>query len=113
MPLPIDPRVVEECRALAAQIAGDVQSFIDRHTTVSIERTVLRAYGVEGADPDGVPLVNTCVERVRAAGELGRGVAQFVGRELVRGAADPMQAAEAIAYGPALVPGPWPPPATL
>jgi beta-lysine 5,6-aminomutase alpha subunit len=101
-PLPIDQSVVDECRALAARVAGDVQAFIDRHTTVAIERTVLRAYGVEGADPDGVPLVNTCVERVRAAGKLGRGISHYLGSRLVRGAAGPQEAAEAIAYDPEL-----------
>jgi beta-lysine 5,6-aminomutase alpha subunit len=99
-PLPIDPNTVAECRALAAAVAGGVMAFIREHTTVSIERTVLRAYGVDGADPDGVPLVNTCVERVRKAGLLGQGIAAFLGRELVRGAATPQEAAEALAYGP-------------
>src|SRR5688572_4173085 len=98
-PLPIDNQVVVECRRLAAAVAGEVQKFIDTHTTVAIERTVLRAYGVEGADPDGVPLVNTCVERFRKGGTLGRGIARFIGRQIVRGAADPQDAAEALAYG--------------
>jgi beta-lysine 5,6-aminomutase alpha subunit len=110
MQLPIDPQVVDECRALAAKIAGDVQSFIDLHTTVAVERTVLRAYGVEGADPDGVPLVNTCVERARAAGALGRGIATHLGRELVRRARGPQEAAEALAYGSDAYAGPEPPP---
>jgi beta-lysine 5,6-aminomutase alpha subunit len=99
-PLPIDPAVVDECRELAAAVAGGVMAFIGQHTTVSIERTVLRAYGVDGADPDGVPLVNTCVERVRAAGGLGRGIAWHLGQKLCHGAANAQEAAEAIAYGP-------------
>jgi beta-lysine 5,6-aminomutase alpha subunit len=98
--LPIDPSVVEECRELASAIAGGVMAFIREHTTVSIERTVLRAYGVDGADPDGVPLVNTCVDRARAAGGLPRGIAWHLGQKLARGAADAQEAAEAIAYGP-------------
>ena len=98
-PLPIDDAVVEECRALAGDIAGGVQRFIDGHTTVSIERTVLRAYGVDGADADGVPLVNSCVDRYLAAGGLGQGIAWWLGRALARGAADPQEAAELLAYG--------------
>src|SRR3954452_6378893 len=101
-PLPIDESMVAECRTLAARVAQGVQDFIDRHTTVSIERTVLRAYGVDGANPDGVPLVNTCVERLLAAGGLGAGIAYWLGRALARGAADPQQAAEELAYGPTL-----------
>src|SRR5437762_1902451 len=70
-PLPIDGAVVDECRRRAARIVEGVHGFIDRHTTVSIERTVLRAWGVEGADPDGVPLVNTCVGRLRPQAQPG------------------------------------------
>jgi beta-lysine 5,6-aminomutase alpha subunit len=76
-----------------------VQRFIDGHTTVSIERTVLRAYGVDGADADGVPLVNSCVDRYLAAGGIGRGIAYWLGRALARGAAGPLEAAEELAYG--------------
>src|SRR5437867_12852646 len=98
-PLPIDPGIIDECRRLAAEIAEGVHRFIDAHTTVSIERTVLRAYGIDGADADGVPLVNSCVDRYLAAGSLGRGIAFWLGRALARGAADPQEAAEALAYG--------------
>ena len=109
-PLPIDQKVVDECRDLAAHVANGVMAFIREHTTVSIERTVLRAYGVDGADPDGVPLVNTCVERIRKSGQLGKGIAHFLGRQIVRGAAGPQEAAEALAYGPELDGGQgWPP----
>ena len=97
-PLPIDPAIVVECRALASRVAESVQRFIDRHTTCSIERTVLRAYGVDGADPDGVPLVNTCVERFVKTDRAGRGIALFLGRALARGAAGPQEAAEELAY---------------
>jgi beta-lysine 5,6-aminomutase alpha subunit len=99
-PLPIDDAVVAECRALAGRVAKGVQDFIDAHTTVSIERTVLRAYGVDGADPNGVPLVNTCVERQLKAGPhcLARGIAFWLGRALARGAAGPQLAAEELAY---------------
>jgi beta-lysine 5,6-aminomutase alpha subunit len=94
--------MVAECRSLAARVAQGVQEFIDRHTTVSIERTVLRAYGIDGADPDGVPLVNTCVDRYLKAGRLERGIAFWLGRALARGAAGPQEAAEELAYGPTL-----------
>ncbi|HXU71554.1 MAG TPA: lysine 5,6-aminomutase subunit alpha, partial [Polyangia bacterium] len=98
-PLPIDDAVVDECRALAGDIAAGVQRFIDAHTTVSIERTVLRAYGIDGADAEGVPLVNTCVDRYLAAGRIGHGIAWWLGRALARGAASPQEAAETLAYG--------------
>src|SRR5206468_1369705 len=82
----------------AGDIAAGVQRFIDAHTTVSIERTVLRAYDIDGANAEGVPLVNTCVDRYLAAGTVGRGIAWWLGRALARGAANPQEAAEELAY---------------
>jgi len=106
-PLPIDHEVVARCRELAAAVASGVHRFIDAHTTVSIERTVLRAYGVDGVDDQGVPLVNRCVERYRQAGVLDRGIAFFLGWALSRRTGVSIQeAAEELAYGdaPGLMP---------
>ncbi len=100
--LPIDQAVVDECRKLAASVAEGVQQFIDAHTTVSIERTVLRAYGVDGADADGIPLVNAAVDRCLAKNRLGHGIATELGRALLRGVRSMQEAAEEIAYGSAL-----------
>lgn len=105
-PLPIDPCVVEECRSLAGQVADQVQSFIFGHTTVSIERTVLRAFGVDGVDGEGVPLVNRCVERYRLARVLDRGIASLLGLVLLQRPQLSMQeAAEELAFGSALPEG--------
>ena len=40
--LNLDPKIIESARLCAAGIAADMQKFIDRHTTVSTERTVVR-----------------------------------------------------------------------
>jgi beta-lysine 5,6-aminomutase alpha subunit len=100
--VPMDPKKVARCRAIAGQIADDVQRYIDAHTTVGVERTILRAYGAEGVDDQGVPLVNTAIERYREAGLLGRGIAFFLGRSLLSGAASVQDAAERLAFGPDL-----------
>ena len=39
--LNLNKEVIKECRILAKGIADDVQSFIDQHTTVAVERTIL------------------------------------------------------------------------
>ncbi len=65
--VPVEQEKVEACRAFAADIADEVQRFIDRHTTVGVERTVARAYGVVGADAEGTPLVNALVDRIHRA----------------------------------------------
>ncbi len=100
--VPMDAGKVARCRALAGDIADDVQRYIDAHTTVGVERTILRAYGADGIDDQGAPLVNTAVERYREAGLIGRGIALLLGRALIAGAANPQEAAERLAYGPEL-----------
>jgi beta-lysine 5,6-aminomutase alpha subunit len=100
--VPMDARKVARCRELAADIADDVQRYIDAHTTVGVERTILRAYGADGVDEKGAPLVNTAVDRYREAGLLGRGIAFFLGRALHAGAATVQDAAERLAYSPEL-----------
>ncbi len=100
--VPMDVRKVARCRELAAEIADDVQRYIDVHTTVGVERTILRAYGAEGVDDQGAPLVNTAVERYREAGLLGRGIAFYLGRALRAGATTVQDAAERLAFAPDL-----------
>jgi len=100
--VPMDAGKVARCRDLAAEIADDVQRYIDAHTTVGVERTILRAYGAEGVDGDGVPLVNIAVDRYADAGLLGRGIAHFLGRALLAGAKTPQDAAERLAFAPEL-----------
>jgi beta-lysine 5,6-aminomutase alpha subunit len=98
--VPVDERTVAECRRIAGDIADDVQRYIDGHTSVGVERTVLRAYGVEGVDDQGVPLVNALVERLHTNKALGRGASFYLGRELVRGSNGVQEAAERLAFGP-------------
>ncbi|HEX4448429.1 MAG TPA: lysine 5,6-aminomutase subunit alpha, partial [Polyangiaceae bacterium] len=40
--VPVDSAQVARCRALAGEIADDVQRYIDAHTTAGVERTILR-----------------------------------------------------------------------
>jgi beta-lysine 5,6-aminomutase alpha subunit len=98
--VPMDIQKVAACRALAAEVADDVQRYIDMHTSVGVERTVVRAYGIEGVDDQGIPLVNALVDRIHAAGGLGHGVSYFLGRELARGVRTVQEAAERLAFAP-------------
>lgn len=97
----LDDALVARCRSLASDIAGEVQRFIDSHTSSGVERTVLRALGVEGVDAQGAPLVNTLVDRLQRHGLLGLGAAFFVGREMLRRRCSAQVAAEILAYGEA------------
>lgn len=72
--LNLDPAVIAACRADARVIAQEVQGFIDRHTTVAVERSALRLLGVDGVDAFEVPLPNLMVEEAQRAGTLDRGI---------------------------------------
>lgn len=100
--VPMDAKKVARCRELAGAVADDVQRYIDLHTSVGVERTILRSFGVDGVDDHGAPLVNIVVDRYAKAGLLGRGISYFLGRALLAGARDLQDAAERLAYGPEL-----------
>src|ERR1700729_1355975 len=73
--LNLDPAVVREARALAAKAGQPIVEMAQTHTTVSVERAVLRLAGLQGADPDGMPWVNRLVDAVRETTGLEHGVA--------------------------------------
>ncbi|MEJ3744294.1 lysine 5,6-aminomutase subunit alpha [Actinomycetes bacterium KLBMP 9797] len=75
MKLELDAALVARARALAATAGQPVVDLARGHTTVSVERAVLRLAGVTGADPDGIPWVNRLVDAVVADVGLGHGVA--------------------------------------
>src|SRR5436853_3701446 len=82
-----------------------VQAFIDRHTTVSIERTVLRLLGISGAGARGAPLANLIVDRLRDARVLHKGAAYWLGRALrTAPGKDPLHAVERLVAHPEKLP---------
>jgi len=103
--LRLDRAAVERCRALADQVTAQVLELVRRHTTVSIERTVLRLYGLHDAGPRGVPLVNLAVDALHEKKLLDRGAAYWMGYVLRRGATDPVTVVDRIT---ALPPHPEP-----
>src|SRR5690349_24921588 len=98
--LGLDPALVHRARALAAKAGQPVVDLARSHTTVSVERAVLRLAGVTGADPDGIPWVNRLVDAVVADVGLGHGVAAPVFDALLReGSADVTLLAQKAAAG--------------
>src|SRR5579863_5548841 len=100
--VPFDAGKVDTCRALASEIAADVQRYVDDHTTVGVERAILRAYGASGIVEGGIPIVNIAVDRYANAGLLGHGMAYFLGRAILAGARNPQEATERLAFSPEL-----------
>jgi len=73
--LGLDPAVVREARALARRAGQPIVELARTHTTVSVERAVLRLAGLDGADDDGMPWVNRLADAVRDTAGLAHGVA--------------------------------------
>ena len=97
--LALDEGIVEECRQAARQIAEGVGERIAGHTSVSVERTVTRMLGVDGADELEAPLPNLLVQHVQDGGGLGRGIAHWVGNAMIQTGSSPQQIAEAVSAG--------------
>ena len=98
MELRIDRSRVDRCRELAAAIADPVEAFIAAHSTVSVERAVLRLLGVDGVSADDVPLPNAVVDSI-SRDELGRGAALPLGRALAETGLEPAALARALTEG--------------
>jgi beta-lysine 5,6-aminomutase alpha subunit len=84
--LSLDPAMVRQARELAAIAGRPIVEMARSHTTVSVERAVLRLGGLDGAGPgDGMPWVNHLVDAVADAVGLQHGVALPAWDALVTG----------------------------
>ncbi len=73
--LDLDKATVRRARSLARTAGAPIVRLARTHSTVSVERAVLRLAGGAGADPDGIPWVNRLVDVVRDQVGLEHGVA--------------------------------------
>ncbi|WP_130805578.1 lysine 5,6-aminomutase subunit alpha [Senegalia massiliensis] len=97
--LNLDFNKVESARNAAKNIAEDVQKFIDKHSTVSVERTVARLLGIDGVDEIERPLPNVVVDNVKEGGGLERGIAYWIGNAMVHTGEGPQMVAELVSRG--------------
>jgi beta-lysine 5,6-aminomutase alpha subunit len=76
--LGLDNKKIKEARSYALKIAQDTQEFIDKHTTVTVERTVCRLLGIDGVNEFEVPYPNILVDHIVANGKLGNGISNYL-----------------------------------
>lgn len=95
--LNLDRTLVTKARTAARAIAKETQEFVDRHTTETVERTVVRLFGIDGVDDLGVPLANRVVEQVAEGNALGQGVALYFVNGILETGMSPQALAESVA----------------
>lgn len=97
--LHLDESVIHRARSAASQIADGVDEFISARSTIAVERTVLRLFGVDGVNAEGAPLANVVVDHVKQAGTLSAGIARPFVSGMIATGLDAQALAEAIADG--------------
>ncbi len=98
MELRIDPGAVDRARSLARAIVEPIEQFIVLHSTVSVERAIVRLLGVDGVGPDDAPVPNLVVDAL-SPGERAGGVARHVGRAVAETGLTPAAVAARIVDG--------------
>lgn len=97
--LNLDKNLINKARAHAKNIARDTQNFIDKHTTVTVERTVCRLLGIDGVNALENPLPNVVVEHLLDKNILSGGSAYYLGNAICNLGLSPQQIAEGIDKG--------------
>ena len=95
----LDRKLVEQARTSARRVAEDTQHFIDRHTTVAVERTVCRLLGIDGVNKVEVPMPNVVVDHLSEKNLLSDGAALRVGNAMAELGLTPQEVAEGIDRG--------------
>jgi len=91
--------LVDKARESSRNIAKDTQEFIDRHTTVAVERTVCRLLGIDNVDEFGVPLPNVVVDNIKNGNGLSLGASKFIGNAMIETGLTAQEVAEKVGKG--------------
>lgn len=97
--LNLNQELVNSSREISKNIAQDTQKFIDKHSTVAVERTICRLLGIDGVNDMGVPLPNVIVENIEAGNGLSSGAAMYVGNAILHYKQTPQEIAQRVADG--------------
>jgi beta-lysine 5,6-aminomutase alpha subunit len=97
--IPLKSSQVTRIKRMAKEIADQVQTLIRKHSTVSVERTILRLYGIDGVDSEGTPIPNRLVDMLWEKGNLDSGVSRCFAAAMLETGRDPQTTAELVEQG--------------
>ncbi|MCK5883536.1 MAG: hypothetical protein KAG61_07590 [Bacteriovoracaceae bacterium] len=93
------PEQVQRVKTLADNIAAQVEDFVKSRSSVSVERTILRLYGVDGITDEGIPLPNALIEILKEKGKLATGSSRHFAAAVLKSGRDAKTTADLIASG--------------
>jgi len=97
--LKLDQEQIKRVKEYAEEVAAEISSMIKQYSTVSVERTVLRLYGVDGIDKNGAPLPNRLVEMLQDENLLHSGSSYHFAAATLQSGRSPQVTAELIEQG--------------
>jgi len=95
--LKLNSEPVKRAKEISRDIVENLMDLISEHTTTSIERTVLRLFGITGADIDETPYVNIIVRQLEKKGLLETGASLYVLNACVHFDKEPEEIAKMVA----------------
>lgn len=97
--LNIEKSKISKAREYAREIVTSFRELMENQSSVTIERTVARFMGIDGALENGEPLPNVLVEHLKRKDVLDRGVAYWVANGMVAENITAQELAERVAAG--------------
>ncbi len=77
--LNLDKNIINEAREYAKQIVEEVQKFIELRSTVSVERAILRLFGVEWfSEKHELPYVNVIIDKLMSDDLISKGATYYI-----------------------------------
>ncbi|MGB9749514.1 MAG: lysine 5,6-aminomutase subunit alpha TIM-barrel domain-containing protein [Caldisericia bacterium] len=82
--LSLDERKIIYAKSLGKKIADDVLEEIKPYTTKSIERAILRIFGVNGVNSKGIPYVNSIIDKFQEKNLISKGILFLISNALIK-----------------------------
>ncbi len=95
----LDLEQIKRVKTYAKEVADEVGSMIADYSTVSVERGVLRLYGVDGIDKNNTPLPNRLVDMLQKEKLLDAGASYHFAAALLESGRSPQLTAELLEQG--------------
>jgi beta-lysine 5,6-aminomutase alpha subunit len=95
----LDQEQIKRVKEYAQKVADEINTMIYHYSTVSVERAVLRLYGVDGVDENDTPLPNRLVDMLQEESLLDSGSSHHFAAATLESGRSPQVTAELLEQG--------------